>query len=108
MMNLAEIKPRMLMGPGPSDVNPRVLEAMSRPTIGHLDGQFLAILNEIRDMLRSVFQTRNELTLAVMEGTNQEGFTAQEIIDAEVVIEAFITWMDSGNETILDKIGVDI
>mgnify|MGYP001063141333 CR=1 FL=1 len=72
MVNLAEIQPRMLMGPGPSDVNPRVLEAMSRPTIGHLDGQFLAVLNEIRDMLRSVFQTRNELTLAV-SGTGSAG-----------------------------------
>ncbi|HUW84485.1 MAG TPA: alanine--glyoxylate aminotransferase family protein [Phycisphaerae bacterium] len=72
MIDLAEIQPRMLMGPGPSDVNPTVLEAMSRPTIGHLDGQFLAILNEIRDMLQRVFQTRNELTLAV-SGTGSAG-----------------------------------
>jgi alanine-glyoxylate transaminase/serine-glyoxylate transaminase/serine-pyruvate transaminase len=64
-MNLKEIKPRLLMGPGPSDVDPRVLEAMSRPTIGHLDPQFLSVLNEIRDMLQQVFQTNNRLTLAV-------------------------------------------
>ena len=43
---------RVLMGPGPSDVNPRVLEAMARPTIGHLDPQFLQVLNEIREMLQ--------------------------------------------------------
>jgi len=72
MANLAEIQPRMLMGPGPSDVHPRVLEAMARPTIGHLDGQFLDMLNDIRDMLRAVFQTRNELTLAV-SGTGSAG-----------------------------------
>ncbi len=71
-MNLGEIKPRLLMGPGPSDVNPRVLAAMSRPTIGHLDPQFLSVLNEIRDMLQHVFQTKNELTLAV-SGTGSAG-----------------------------------
>lgn len=72
MATLADIRPRMLMGPGPSDVNPRVLEALARPTIGHLDGQFLAVLNDIRDMLQSVFQTSNELTLAV-SGTGSAG-----------------------------------
>ncbi len=75
MANTAEIKARMLMGPGPSDVNPRVLEAMSRPTIGHLDGQFLEILNDVGDMLRSVFQTENKLTLAV-SGTGSAGMEA--------------------------------
>ncbi|MDK1032179.1 MAG: alanine--glyoxylate aminotransferase family protein, partial [Planctomycetia bacterium] len=72
MANVADIKPRMLMGPGPSDVNPRVLDAMAHPTVGHLDGQFLEILNDIRDMLQAVFQTRNQLTLAV-SGTGSAG-----------------------------------
>ncbi len=71
-MNLSEIKPRLLMGPGPSDVSPRVLQAMARPTIGHLDPQFLEVLNDIRDMLRLVFQTKNKLTLAV-SGTGSAG-----------------------------------
>ena len=71
-MNSTEIKPRMLMGPGPSDVNPRVLQAMARPTIGHLDPQFLEMLNDIRDMLQVVFQTKNRLTLAV-SGTGSAG-----------------------------------
>ena len=62
----------MLMGPGPSDVNKRVLAAMAAPTIGHLDGQFLEILNDIREMLQTVFQTANELTLAV-SGTGSAG-----------------------------------
>jgi alanine-glyoxylate transaminase/serine-glyoxylate transaminase/serine-pyruvate transaminase len=72
MMNLGAIKPRMLMGPGPSDVNPRVLEAMGRPTIGHLDPQFLEVLDEVGEMLRAVFQTKNQLTLAV-SGTGSAG-----------------------------------
>ena len=66
------MQPRMLMGPGPSDVHPRVLAAMARPTVGHLDPQFVEVLDDIRDMLQSVFQTRNELTLAV-SGTGSAG-----------------------------------
>src|ERR1035437_5438667 len=62
----------MLMGPGPSDVSPRVLRALAQPTVGHLDGQFLTILNEVRQMLQSVFQTGNNLTLAV-SGTGSAG-----------------------------------
>jgi alanine-glyoxylate transaminase/serine-glyoxylate transaminase/serine-pyruvate transaminase len=72
MFDLGTVKPRMLMGPGPSDVSPRVLEALARPTIGHLDGQFLNVLNDIRDMLQKVFQTGHELTLAV-SGTGSAG-----------------------------------
>jgi alanine-glyoxylate transaminase/serine-glyoxylate transaminase/serine-pyruvate transaminase len=56
---------RLLLGPGPSLVHPRVLRAMATPLVGHLDPDFLSILAEIRSMLQSVFQTENELTLAV-------------------------------------------
>jgi alanine-glyoxylate transaminase/serine-glyoxylate transaminase/serine-pyruvate transaminase len=63
------------MGPGPSDVDPRVLAAMAKPTVGHLDPQFLGVLNDVREMLQSVFQTRNELTLAV-SGTGSAGMEA--------------------------------
>ena len=72
MVDTRDIEPRMLMGPGPSDVNPRVLEAMGRTCVGHLDPQFLEVLNDIREMLQQVFQTRNELTLAV-SGTGSAG-----------------------------------
>ncbi|MHC4789604.1 MAG: pyridoxal-phosphate-dependent aminotransferase family protein [Planctomycetota bacterium] len=72
MADTKDIQPRMLMGPGPSDVSPRVLEALGRPCIGHLDPQFLEILNDIREMLQAVFQTRNELTLAA-SGTGSAG-----------------------------------
>lgn len=75
MVTVFGIRPRMLMGPGPSDVNPRVLRAMAHPTIGHLDPQFLDVLNDVRDMLRAVFQTRNNLTLAT-SGTGSAGMEA--------------------------------
>jgi len=56
---------RHLMGPGPSDVHPRVLAAMARPTIGHLDPAFVEMMEEIKDMLRYAFRTENELTIPV-------------------------------------------
>jgi len=56
---------RTLMGPGPSDVSPRVLEALSRPTIGHLDPAFVGMMDEMKGLLRSVFCTDNELTMPV-------------------------------------------
>ncbi len=56
---------RTLMGPGPSDVSPRVLGALSRPTIGHLDPLFVQLMDEIKELLQYAFQTGNELTLPV-------------------------------------------
>jgi alanine-glyoxylate transaminase/serine-glyoxylate transaminase/serine-pyruvate transaminase len=56
---------RTLMGPGPSDVHPRVLAAMARPTIGHLDPKFVEMMDEVKALLQYAFQTRNELTMPV-------------------------------------------
>ncbi len=56
---------RTLMGPGPSDVNPRILEAMSRPTIGHLDPQFIVMMDQLKALLQYAFQTENALTMPV-------------------------------------------
>ena len=53
------------MGPGPSDVNPRILEAMSRPTIGHLDPAFIAMMDELQELLRYAFRTRYSLAMPV-------------------------------------------
>jgi alanine-glyoxylate transaminase/serine-glyoxylate transaminase/serine-pyruvate transaminase len=53
------------MGPGPSDINPRVLAAMSQPTIGHLDPEFIRMMDEIKVLLQYAFQTQNEMTLPV-------------------------------------------
>lgn len=57
--------PRTLMGPGPSDVSPRVLEALARPTIGHLDPAFVGMMEELKELLRYAFQTRNAFTMPV-------------------------------------------
>ncbi len=57
--------PRTLMGPGPSDVSPRVLEALSRPTIGHLDPEFVGMMEEVKAMLQYAFMTENKLTMPV-------------------------------------------
>ncbi len=78
-MNVAQssIDPpqRVLMGPGPSDVPPRVLRALAAPTVGHLDPYYLAAMDETRRLLRAVFQTQNELTLAI-SGTGSAGMEA--------------------------------
>ncbi len=66
---------RVLMGPGPSDVSSRVLRALAAPTLGHLDPEYLVIMDETRQMLRQVFQTQNEMTLAI-SGTGSAGMEA--------------------------------
>jgi len=56
---------RILMGPGPSDVHERVSRAMSRPTIGHLDPEFVRMMDELKELLRYVFQTANRVTFPI-------------------------------------------
>jgi alanine-glyoxylate transaminase/serine-glyoxylate transaminase/serine-pyruvate transaminase len=72
MAGMVNVPQRVLMGPGPSDVPARVLSAMARPTIGHLDPVFLKLMDQVREDLRFVFRTRNELTMA-MSGTGSAG-----------------------------------
>jgi alanine-glyoxylate transaminase/serine-glyoxylate transaminase/serine-pyruvate transaminase len=67
--------PRLLLGPGPSDAHPRVLSVMTTPLVGHLDPQFLQVMDDMQRMLRQTFQTRNPLTLAV-SGTGMAGLEA--------------------------------
>ena len=66
---------RILLGPGPSMVSPRVLRAMATPPIGHLDPQFLDLMAEEQLLLRYLFQTNNQLTLAI-PGTGSAGMEA--------------------------------
>ena len=56
---------RTLMGPGPSDVHPRILSAMARQTIGHLDPAFIDMMDEVKEMLKYAFKTENELTMPI-------------------------------------------
>ena len=54
--------PRLLLGPGPSTVHPRVLQAMTLPVLGHLDPLFFQVMDEVCEMLRQVFGTANYMT----------------------------------------------
>ena len=63
---------RILMGPGPSDVSPRVLAAMAAPCIGHLDPYFLKVMDDNQNLLRYVFQTKNQMTIPI-SGTGSAG-----------------------------------
>ena len=60
-----DLPPRILLGPGPANVDPRVLSAISVPPVGHLDPTYLQVMDEIGDLLRYAWQTENELTISV-------------------------------------------
>jgi len=85
---------RLLMGPGPSNVPPSVLRAMSQPLVGHLDPAFVKIMEEIKTMLRSVFLTRNDMTFPV-SGTGSAGMEF-----------CFVNLIEPGDEVIIGVNGV--
>jgi alanine-glyoxylate transaminase/serine-glyoxylate transaminase/serine-pyruvate transaminase len=66
---------RILLGPGPSEVGPRVLRAMSTPLVGHLDPSFVALMEEVKELLRQTFRTRNRLTFP-LSATGSAGMEA--------------------------------
>jgi len=70
--NQLNIPERILMGPGPTNVHPRVLQAMASPTIGHLDPKFLEIMDDVQELLRWLFRTKNKFTIPV-SGTGSAG-----------------------------------
>jgi len=80
--------PRILLGPGPSNVDARVTRAMTAPVLGYLDPVYLECLNEIQEQLRTVFETRNEATLALAGtgGAGMEACLANLIEDGEEII----------------------
>ena len=63
------------MGPGPSDIHPRVLEAIGKPTVGHLDSDYLQIMDSLQQMLRDLFRTKNQMTMAI-SATGSAGMEA--------------------------------
>src|SRR3990167_6420683 len=69
------IPKRLLMGPGPSEVDPRVYRAMTQPVVGYLDGVLLQAMDEIHAMLRAVFCTENAATFP-LPGTGSAGMEA--------------------------------
>jgi len=85
---------RVLMGPGPSNVHPRVLQAMGQSTIGHLDPQFLALMDETMELLRMVFRTRNPLTFPI-SATGSAGMEA-----------TFVNMLEPGDRVVVGVNGV--
>jgi (S)-ureidoglycine---glyoxylate transaminase len=67
--------PRLLMGPGPINADPRVLRAMSAPLLGQFDPQFRSYMSEVSELYRGVFQTQNRWTLLI-DGTARAGIEA--------------------------------
>jgi len=80
---------RMLMGPGPCNVDPRVMLAMAKPLLGHLDPDFIRIMHQVQDLLRNVFATRNALTIPI-SGTGTAGMEA-----------AFVNVVEPGDKVLI-------
>lgn len=95
-MQLASFAPpqRVLMGPGPSDVHPRVLAALARPTIGHLDPAFIGLMDDIKRLLQATFRTANELTMPV-SGPGSAGMEA-----------CFVNLLEPGDTVVVCENGV--
>jgi alanine-glyoxylate transaminase/serine-glyoxylate transaminase/serine-pyruvate transaminase len=90
-LNLPE---RILLGPGPSNVSPRVLKAMSTACIGHLDPAFLQVMDETQEMLRFLFQTQNRFTIPV-SGTGSAGMET-----------CFVNLLEPGDRVVIGVNGV--
>src|SRR5919107_4614943 len=85
---------RTLLGPGPSPVSRRVLQALSLPVVGHLDPKFLEIMDQSMAMLREVFQTKNRLALP-MSGTGSAGMET-----------CFVNLVEPGDDLLIGVNGV--
>jgi alanine-glyoxylate transaminase/serine-glyoxylate transaminase/serine-pyruvate transaminase len=82
------------MGPGPSDIYPQVLQALSRPTVGHLDPLFIKMMDELKQLLKYAFQTENEFTIAV-SAPGSAGMEA-----------CFVNLVEAGDKVIVCRNGV--
>ena len=85
---------RTLMGPGPSEINPRVLQALAQPAIGHLDPAFVGLMDEVKDLLRYAFQTENRLTFPV-SGPGSAGMET-----------CFTNLLEAGDKVVIARNGV--
>ena len=96
MASFPELRPaaRILLGPGPSNIHPRVIKAMVSPMVGHLDPDFVKVMEEIKKMLRIVFRTTNEITFPI-SGTGSAGMEA-----------AMANLIEDGDEVIVGVAGV--
>ncbi|MBT6347978.1 MAG: alanine--glyoxylate aminotransferase family protein, partial [Proteobacteria bacterium] len=85
---------RTLLGPGPSEIDPRVLQALAQPAIGHMDPAFVGLMDEVKDLLRYAFQTSNRLSFPV-SGPGSAGMET-----------CFINLLESGDKIVVAQNGV--
>lgn len=85
---------RTLMGPGPSDIAPRVLAALARPTVGHLDPSFVGMMDEVKQLLQMAFQTQSALTLPI-SAPGSSGMEA-----------CFVNLIEAGDKVVICQNGV--
>ena len=96
MEKFPELRPaaRVLLGPGPSNVHPRVMKAMASPVVGHLDPDFIRVMEDTKKLLRSVFRTENQITFPI-SGTGSAGMEA-----------AIVNLVEDGDEVVIGVNGV--
>ncbi|MEH1908340.1 MAG: alanine--glyoxylate aminotransferase family protein [Nostoc sp.] len=105
-----EIPSRLLLGPGPSNAHPTVLEAMNTSPVGHLDPAFLALMDEIQSLLRYVWQTENPLTIAV-SGTGtaaMEATIANAVEPGDVVLIGVAGYFGNRLVDMAGRYGADV
>ncbi|MEH2379126.1 MAG: alanine--glyoxylate aminotransferase family protein [Nostoc sp.] len=105
-----EIPSRLLLGPGPSNAHPTVLQAMNTSPVGHLDPAFLALMDEIQSLLRYVWQTENPLTIAV-SGTGtaaMEATIANAVEPGDVVLIGVAGYFGNRLVDMAGRYGADV
>jgi alanine-glyoxylate transaminase/serine-glyoxylate transaminase/serine-pyruvate transaminase len=111
-LQLAPLNPpvRLLLGPGPSNVNPVILQAMDTPLLGHLDPAFLGLMDEIQSLLRYVWQTENPMTIAV-SGTGSaamEATIANSVEPGDVVLVGVMGYFGNRLVDMAGRYGADV
>ena len=102
--------PRLLLGPGPSNAHPRVLQAISNQQVGHLDPAFIGVMNDIQEMLRYTWQTSNPFTLPV-SGTGSaamEATLANLVEPGDVVLVGVIGYFGERLVDMAGRYGADV
>ena len=107
---LLDLPPRLLLGPGPTNVPPRVLQAMSAQPVGHLDPAFVQIMDEIQELLRYLWQSDNELTIPI-SGTGSaamEASVANPVEPGDIVLVAINGYFGQRLAEMARRYGADV
>ncbi len=105
-----DMPPRLLLGPGPSNAHPRVLQALGMRQVGHLDPSFIAVMDDVQDLLRYVWQTVDGFTLAV-SGTGSaamEASIANVIEPGDVMLVAVIGYFGERMVEMARRYGAEV